>query len=406
MQFETDASQFNAALRAIIALSSFAKKVKDDTANPCLLTAEKGKVTIEAANYGLYIKQTVEADVQKEGSVGVSASVVNRCLTKNKLKINYTGKSSVVSLTSGTFRYRLKELKTAQELVATGRPNKKRLKSRYFATLSADTFRTLLNTISFKPGLKDESLRVQLEFLKKKGSIGSVVLTGLDAYSFARMEATGEDIEVKKEFRAILKTTILNNIVKELGVGVVEDDEIGRGAPVKIGMVYDMDGNPALIRFTTEEFDIFHPVLSIPFDDISFILRKFRKPENIDCSFVVKKENIREAIDSVLSMARSSESVVLNMKARKKDETVLFTTSVDDNTAKTRIKARSVKAKKKITPLAVQSKYFTGFIHLSPGIAPIKIQSCGKSFLRIAALELESSSVEFLISMVSQKQQN
>jgi len=406
MQFEANADEFHSALRAIIALSSFAKKVKDDTANPCLLTAKDDYVVLEAANYGLYIKQIVKARVKQEGSVGISASVAARCLIKETVKLNYTGKSSTISITSKSYRYRIKELKKAEELVNTGRPNKNRLKSKYFAVVTADTFGTLLSTISFKPGVKDEALRVQLEITKKKNKIGSIVLTGLDAYSFARVEATGEDIAVKKSFKAVLKTTILNNIVKELGIAKVDDDSIGEGVPIRIGLVYDMDGNPALIRFKTETFDIFHPVLSIPFDNVDFVLKKFSNPKNIGCSFIARKQDIYDAIGAVTSVATSSESIVLNMKAQKKEGIIQINTMADDNTAKTEIPAKKIKAKKGMANLAVQSKYFTAFIHLSPDIAPIKIQTCGKSYLRITALKLESSSVEFLISMVSQKQRN
>ena len=241
---------------------------------------------------------------------------------------------------------------------------------------------------------------------KKKGKVGELTLTGLDAYSFARVQASGKDIKVKKSFKAILKTTILNNIVKELGVANVNDEEIGKGVPIRIGLVYDMDGNPALIRFKTSEFDIFHPVLSIPFDNVDFVLNKFTNPDNIGCSFSVKKNDVYEAVGAVLSVAVSSESVILQFKVSKKNKRVTLTTNINNNEAETEIPIKKVKVKKGMSNLAVQSKYFTSFIHLSPDIAPIKIQTCGKAYLRIAALNLESSSVEFLISMVNQKQQN
>ena len=169
MQLEVNAIKLQSALRGIIALSSFAKKVKDDTANPCLLTAENGKLVLEAANYGLYIKQTLDAEVDKEGSIGISASMLSRCTAQGTIKIKYNEKSKSVSVSSAPHRYRIKELKLAEELVTTGRPSKARLKSQYLSSLTVDDFKTLISTISFKPGLKEETLRVQMEFKKKKG---------------------------------------------------------------------------------------------------------------------------------------------------------------------------------------------------------------------------------------------
>ena len=397
MHFEVNAKKLNQALKSIVALGSFVKTTKSDDANPCLVTAKDDVITIEAADYGFYVKHTLEAAVKKGGTFGVSAMVLSRCRFSETMTLKKGTKRNTVQVSSGSFRYVINELPKAENLITTGIPSRKSLRVKYLASMAADTFKTLIGTTSFKPGLKEESLRVQMEFQKKRKA-GSVTITGLDSYSFARMKAVGQDIKVKKPFKAILKTSLLNNVLKELDVGNVSDEEIGSGPPLKIGMVYDLDNNPSLIRFTTEEFDLFYPVLSIPFDDVSFVLKKFANEDSLDCSFVTQKSSVQDAIGAVTALV-GSDSIVINFKVSRKG--IVVTTQTDNSKSRTELAAEEVHRNQKSTVICVHSGYFVNFVNLAPEIVPIKIESCGKAYVRISALELESSSIEFLVSQAN-----
>jgi DNA polymerase III sliding clamp (beta) subunit (PCNA family) len=382
MKFKTKSTPLKRAAASLKAISAFSKN-KDDQENPCLITATADGLILESANFGVYVKHVLEAEVEKEGEFGVSASVLEKGITGTDLTVErVTGRKPEdcgLLLRSSRTKHLIGEFKKAQNTVHVGRPRTK--KNRFTAKIPVEFLAELARTVAFKPGLKEESLRVQLAIEN-----GQAEMNGMDSYSFARVRFVHNKIKARGKLQTIMKTSLINNILREL-----DQEEI-----VKIGLINNAAGKPAQIHFSGSTFDIYYPVLNMKYIDLDTYIKNYLKRGKISCSFIADKKELQEAVGHATALKAGAEDVILKIAVSKKNTIISAHSGGGKSNTKVPTKERKIQGKKQ--DVFVHQGYFSSFLHLAPEVVPLKVESWGKAYLRVIATNMESDLIEFLVS--------
>lgn len=388
MRIKTDVNEFKQAMSSAVALSAFSKNT-DESSTPCLLSADpdNGTILVEAAAYGLYLSYTLPGEIEEGGKVHFSSGPFSKCRGTGAYTI-YTQRSkkgkkkdTQIIVQSKTARYSSSVLAKNVGFVESSRPDA--AKAQPVARLELANFKDMIGTVSFRPGLKEESLRIQL-----KGRPRSTIeVSGLDSYSFARIKQKLTSIRVRKPFNGVMKTGILNNILK--GMNGEET--------VTLKIVMSSEGASALY-FTTDTFELYYPLLTTTFIDIDKTIGPFVDRQPVTCSFTAHKRDIQTAVSDTTAMFTGDTSAILNMQVSKKGVTVVAEDSKGkEGRSKLSVQEHHVYEGTKGSILAHQG-YFSNFLALAPDMVPLKVESCGQAYVKITAMVKESTLIEYLVS--------
>ena len=384
-----DAQELRAALKAASVIASFSGGKEEGTTEafvPCLLTARKKLLIVEAADYGIYLKFKLPADVQKEGEASVSANLLARCAGDSSFLLTVDPKTSTLLVKTKTTKYSIQQIPAAKESVVANRPDLKKNKVTEAITLPFALLKQAVATVSFKPGLREEMLRIQLKVSKtKKEKVFELI--GLDSYSFARISATGPDISITASLDAVVKTNLLDNIAKQL----LEKDE-----RVTVGVLTDKTGRQHALAFTAKSFVLYYPVLDVPIIDLDKKLAGFLKKAKVTCSFHASREYLLEGVADLVAIKASAASALIKFLVKK--NRLVLSSDLSGNKAVTRLHCDNVKVAARADTFYIHEGYLTNFLNLAPPESTLQVESCGKAYVQIKTLGLESSSIEFLVA--------
>jgi hypothetical protein len=387
MKAKVDAVLLKSAGRSIVALSNFpGSDKKDKSPINCLITAKGEKVTVEASGLGIYVKHVIPAEVANEGVASISAATLTKLRSADFLEMQTKGKNAL-ALKHKSTRSEIEMPDGVTDQVKGGKPKKG--SSTICAVVPVELLKESMKAISFKPGLKEETLRLQVACGKK-----NFEMDGMDSYSFARVSVTDKKLfTCKKPFQLVLRSSVLSNILKE-----IEHDE----GKVKIGVRKNKAGKPTSISIVSEFFEVHYPTLDTPFIDLGSKLTEFLKSNKVDASFVSDKASLVEVVSDCCALHSSEESggsLKLRLDVTKKKITI----STDSTGASTKTHLHPSKVKVKGTrSMWVHEGYFNSFLNLAPEGVPLMVESCGDRYLRLRTGEdLNSGSIEYLVSRVA-----
>lgn len=388
MKVKVDAPLLNAAGRSIMALAGFPGSDKKEKANThCLLTAEGDKLIVEAADLGIYIKHILPATVVSAGTAAINAGILNKIRSLDFVSLTTKGKKAKSLLVRyGSTKSEIDMPDKVEESIVNSRPSGG---SKINAQIPIELMKESLKAVTFKPGLKEESVRLQFSVNPKQ-----VEVTGLDSYSFARVLVTDKTMfSCKKRFAIVLRSNVLTNILKEM------EQEEGK---VKISVITNKKKEAKTVRLKSKTFEVYYPTLGVSFVDLRKEFKSLLAKQRVNARFESTKQNLVEVIANCCSL-HSSEETGGALKLKFDIAEKMVTVSTDSAGAKTRteLKPSSCKVKGKKKAIYVHEGYLSSFLSLAPEGVPLRIESCGEAFLKLVATSLESGSIEYLVARVA-----
>lgn len=388
MKVEVNAPLLCAAGRSIMALAGFPGADKKEKANThCLLTAEGDKLVVEAADLGIYIKHIIPATVSSPGTAAINAGMLNKIRSQNLVSlVTKDKKAKSILIQYGATKSEIDMPDKVEEAITTSRPS---AGTKVNASIQIELMRESLKAVTFKPGLKEESVRLQFSI-----DANQMEVTGLDSYSFARVIVTDKKMfSCKKGFAVVLRSSALTNILKEM------DQEEGT---VKVSVITNKKKQAKLVRFKSKTFEVWYPTLGVPYTDLKKKFKSLMVKQKVNAKFESTKQNLVEVIADCCSL-HSSEETGGALKLRFDITKKLVRVSTDSTGAKTRtdLKPSACKIKGEKKTVYVHEGYLSSFLSLAPEGVPLRIESCGEAFLRLVATNLDSGSIEYLVARVA-----
>lgn len=393
MKAKVDCGLLRGAGRSVMALGAFpGGDKKENQAIACLLTAKKKALIVESAGLGVYIKHTIPASVKKDGVAAIQASKLDKVTGNGSVEISK--KSNAITLQYGSTKGTIEEPAKVEKTVEDGRP--KETKVVEHATVPIRLLKQALQTVSFKPGLKEESIRLQIQATKDV-----LEVAGVDSYSFARVrmdvsKKTG--IKVDKPFQVVLRSNVLTNILK--GVDDGEDEKTS----VSISLRFNKKKDPVAICVKSKYLEVHYPILAVKFIHLGEQVKMFLGKHKVQASFVTKRATLLNTLGECCALHNRDAAAALKIRLRIAKKEIELTTDTVGAKSRTILVPDSVKLKGKEKIASVHEGYLTNFLAISPDEVPLRIESCGERYIRLTAEGPESMSVEYLVAKVVDRQ--
>lgn len=395
MKFKVDGALLRNAGSSILALGGFpGGDKKENQAVSCLLTARKKRVLVEAAGLGIYIKHTLPAVVASEGDVAIFASKIDKISTTGSVEVSSKGeKKVVVVLRYGSTKGEVESPANVKNAITNGRPNAK--KEQVHATIPVQTLKDALHAVSFKPGLKEESLRLQLRASKSEFEV-----SGLDSYSSARVvvaTSKKKGVQVKTPFQVALRSNVLTNILKHINS---DDEEV-----LDIGLRYNKKNEPIAVFLRNKQLEVHYPILAVKFTNLGEKIKSFLSKQKVNARFVTTKHELISALADCCALHNKETISALKITITIGKSDVLLSTDTTGSKSRTELKPDKIKLKSKgkSKSAAVHEGYLSSFLALSPDSVPLKVESCGEAYLRMTADSSDSVSVEYFVARVADR---
>jgi len=377
-------NDLKSALNSIEALQNMGVDNSSDSLR-CVFSLENDVLCIESAHMGAYVKKILKATPLREGKFGTGLKELTKCKFTGDVTLDYSEEAGKLRATSKNSRFDLPGEQGAVEATEDSRPTEK---GEIHALVPSELMVNAVTAVTFKPGLKQEDLRMQFSITKTEQG-GQLEVVGLDHFSFARFVRSSKDIKVKKNIQFVLQSKSPGVVLKEitsdtLAIGMISSSE---------------DAEPTMVRFKSADADIYYPILNTPYLNAGEVSEDARKGE-FNGGFVAYKKQLREAVGTVRVIGDSATSLVLYLKIEEKD--VRIAAEVKGSVAEAKIDTENVKlgAQSKFI-MQISEKYFSDFLAIAPDVVPLRIESWNRKHAIVSALKLESGLIEYFMAQVN-----
>jgi len=389
MKCHVPAAQLKKALKAVTSIYNYAK---DDAAAKSvgILSVEDDGLWIEYGSSGAYLRKRIDATVLREGLVGIDLKLLQKCrITTGDVTLTYSEKDKSLGVKTGKQDlYTLKTEQGTKTVIAAFRPDPISKKQQPHVEIPPHLLRLASGSVMYKPGEENKKLTVQASFKKLKKKKSQFSLSARDNYSFANYITTLSDgLKVNKNFKFILASNLLQEIMKEAGG---EDT-------IQIWDIVGGDEETSVVRFISKDLDFCHPVMGEEsFANMEKISQEAKEGE-MGGYFLATQAELKDAFDTVQSFSSANAPPTVCIRASKKYG-VKFSTSVDEQRATSAIEAeKTVLVEGKPFVINVHGNYLGEFIKILPKTLPMRIEQWD-SILRIEATNMENGSIEYVVA--------
>jgi len=340
---------------------------------------------VEGAHMGAYVKKTLKATPLREGRFGARLKELSKCKFTGDVTLDYNEEASKLRATAKRSRFDIPAEQGAVDATEDSRPTDK---GELQAILPAKLMVDAVSAVTFKPGLKQEDLRMQFSITKTDQG-GQLEVVGLDHFSYARFVRASPDVKVKKDIQFVLQSKSPGVVLKEVNA-----------EKLAIGMVSSVeDAAPTMVRFKSDDVDVYYPILNTPYLDAGEVANDARSGE-FNGGFVAYRKQLREAVSTVRVVGDNATSLVLYLKMEGSDARIAA--EVGGSVAEAAIATDNVRVGDQ-SPFIMQisEKYFSDFLAIAPDVLPLRIESWNRKHAIVRALKLESGLIEYFMAQVN-----
>lgn len=383
MKCKISRKDLKSAINSIEALQNMGVDSSSDNLK-CVFSLDKDTLYIEGAHMGAYIRKTLKAVPLREGKFGAGLKELSKCKFTGDVTLDYNQEASKLRATAKRSRFDIPGEQGAIEATEDSRPTEK---GNLHVILPAALMVDAVSAVTFKPGLKQEDLRMQFSITKTPQG-GKLEVVGLDHFSYARCVKTSADIKVKTDVQFVLQSKSPGVVLKE-----ISSDKLS------IGMVSSSDTTePTMVRFKSDDADIYYPILNTPYLEAGEVANEARAGE-FNGGFVAHRKQLREAVNTVRIIGDNSTALVLHIKLEGTD--VKIAAEANGSTAEAEINTNNVKlGDQPVFIFRVNEKYFSDFLAIAPEVVPLRIESWNQKHTILRALKLENGLVEYFMAQV------
>ena len=393
MKAKVKATELKRAISAVLALQKLNEtKSKSKSADPTTagglkgcITVEEGKVLIESANMGAYACVSVEATTLRKGSIGVDLTSLENLRLTGIVVIGVDERSGKLKVKGGRSDYDLAVDQDAEAMVNALVPDRSGVK--FVAKVPTAILSKAAALVAIKPGLKAETMRMQFSFTTTPSG-NRMEVTGVDFYSYGRFVRTADDVKIKEDAKFVLRAASLSTILKNIS-----------GEEIMIGVQQAEDGeDTASVRFKSDDADVMYPTLDMPFMNPSEVHKQITSG-TFDGGFTALRKNVREALNTVKTVATDNKPLILNLRITPKN--VQIGAENNGNQAVATIAVQNIKLPTDRPHIMILNQaYFNEVVSLAPEVVPMRVESWNRAQAIIRAEKVENGRIEYSISQV------
>jgi hypothetical protein len=399
MRVKIDSGQLKRAAKAVVSLNSFAKEKKseatvDKDTFPCMLTARKGKLSVEGTIFGLYLRYDLDAEVKQEGRFGAVAAPLKNLPENETLELSRVsstegkGKEKVqtskLRIKLRTSNYILSEHTQAEEIVSSGRLYDRKQIKKHQATLPFSVLKEAVSSVTFKPGLPTETLRLQIAIKK-----GIFEVSGTDTFGMARMQIQDKRIKVVRPISVMVKTGLLGLLAEEL---MTEEDE-----EATVGVLMDQDKQPVALFVGTSRMELWHPVLSGTTErNYEELIGAYYEQHKIRVKFKAQTKEIQSAVNTVTALWSGDSASSIELVANSGAVSLQAETQGQTSNAVMLTEGKIVAKGEQSVKLPLH--YLKAFLGLAPALINLEVNVCGEEIIHLVAQVEPSKRAEFVLS--------
>lgn len=390
MKAKLEAKELTQTVKALSTLekldADIKKKPDEEGGFKGIISVKEGELVFDVTNYGAYVRKTVQATTLREGSVGINFKDLQKLKLTGGVVVEHIEEKGILVVKTPKVSYDIPADQDSVGIVQAARPEERNIPP--IAKVPTVVLANAAQFVALEPALKQEDMRLQFG-IKKHGDKVSVEMVGCDNYSYARYSRTGKGIHAKRSAHFIVRSTSLSTILgsltsKTVMVGVEmrnEDDDVGQ-----------------LVRFKSEDADIFYPTLDIPYLDTSEVKRDTTSG-TLDCAFTVERRQLREAITSVKTVSKSAAiPLLLNIRVDKK--TVKMGAEQDRKVAVATISAKDIEVGDNPFVIHLNQHYLENILKLAPEVSPLRMESWNGSHVMLKVAGVEDGGVEYYMGQM------
>jgi len=384
MKCKISRTDLKSALNSIEALQNMGVDSPSDNLK-CVFSLEKDVLYIEGAHMGAYVKKTIKATPLREGKFGTGLKELSKYKFTGDVTLDYSEEESRLRATSNRSKFDVPGEQGAVEAITDARPIEK---GELHAVVPSELMVNAVSAVTFKPGLKQEDLRMQFSITTSKQG-GRLEVVGLDHFSYARFVRESKGIKIKKDVQFVLQSKSPGVVLKE-----VNSDTLA------IGMISSSkDADPTMVRFKSTDTDVYYPILSTPYLEAGEVAEESRRG-TFNGGFVAYKKQLREAISTVRVVGDNATALVLLVKMEGKEVKIIAESK--GSVAEATVATENVKLGSQPSfIMKVSEKYFSDFMAISPDVVPLRIESWNQKHAIVSALKLEAGLIEYFMAQVN-----
>ncbi len=384
MKCKISRKDLKSALNSIEALQNMGVDSSNDNLK-CVFSLEKDTLYIEGAHMGAYVKKTIRATPLREGKFGAGLKELSKCKFSGDVTLDYNQEASKLRATAKRSRFDIPGEQGAIEATEDSRPTER---GDIHAIVPAQLMVDAVSAVTFKPGLKQEDLRMQFSITKTDQG-GQVEVVGLDHFSYARFVRASKDVQVKTDLKFVLQSKSPGVVLKEITA-----DKLA------IGMVASSEGaDPTMVRFKSDDADIYYPILNTPYLEAGEVANDAREGE-FNGGFVAYRKQLREAVNTVRVVGDNATSLILYVKLEGTDARIAAESG--GSVAEANIATDNVRlGDQPQFIMQISEKYFSDFLAIAPDVVPLRIESWNRKHAILRALKLENGLIEYFMAQVN-----
>jgi len=390
MKATTKATEFKKAIKAALALQRLSDpktKKKDEQPIPMkgrLTVTEKG-LFVESTFLGAYVKLAVPATVMRPGRAYVELDSISKLRLSGELTLDAQNDADQIEISNKKSKFNLALDTDSEDLFKTAQPDITNLKA--VVKLPTAMLAAAASMVELKHILKVDDLRMQFQFRRGKKA-NRLDICGIDFFSYARFVRISPTVKVRTSTKFILKPTALGRILDSVTAKEVVISVHTRAEEEMASMV----------RFQTEDADVFYPTLDLPFQDAEQAYQSTIAGV-CDSKFSVKRKDMMEALNDIKSVSSDSTPLVLNIRVTPKK--VQMAARQEKNKALSTIPSERIElGDGEPHIIYVNQLYFTEVVALAPDVAPLRIESWNRAQIIVRAENIQDGTIEYYLSQV------